>query len=51
MEKNNENFIFSFDRIIILKFDKTTAAREEFNSARKPVRIWEVDVDVIVKVN
>lgn len=49
--KNNENFIFSFDRIIILKFDKTTAAREEFNSARKPVRIWEFDVDVIVKVN
>ena len=49
--KNNENFIFSFDRIIILKFDKTTAASEEFNGAREPVSIWEADVDVMVKVN
>ena len=48
--KNNENFIFSFGRIIILKFDKTKVARKEFNGARKPIRIWEVDVDMIARL-
>ena len=48
--KNNENFIFSFDRIIILKFDKTKVAREEFNGAKKSIKIWEVNVDMIARL-
>ena len=37
-----------FDRIIMLKFDKTKVVKEEFSGAKKPINIWEVDVDNIV---
>lgn len=40
-----------FDRIIMLKFDKTKVVKEEFSGAKKPINIWEVDVDNIVISN
>ena len=36
------------DSIIILKFVKIKVAKEEFYGARKPMKIWDVDVDSIV---
>ena len=42
---------FFFDSIIILSFGETKIAKEEFYGAKKPIKIWYVDVNNIVDVN
>ena len=39
---------FFFDSIILLRFNKTKAAKEKFYGAKKPTKIWHVNVDNIV---
>ena len=38
----------NFDIIIILRFVKTKATKKEKYSAKKPIKIWDVDIDNIV---
>ena len=38
----------SFDSVIILIFVQTRVAKEKFYGARKPIKIWYVDVNDIV---
>ena len=37
-----------FNSIIILRFGKTKVAKEEFYGAKKPIKIWNVNIDNIV---
>ena len=36
------------DSIIMLRFGKTKVAKKEFCGAKKPIQIWDVDVNNIV---
>ena len=44
--KNNEKR-FS-DSIAILRFDKTKVVNGKFYAARKPINIWDVNIDDMV---
>ena len=37
-----------FDGIIMLRFSKAKVAKEHFYGAKKPIKIWDVNVDNIV---
>ena len=37
--KNNVNFFFFFDSIMMLGFGETKVAKEEFYDAKKPIKI------------
>ena len=37
-----------FRRIIMLRFGKIKVAKEKFYGAKKPIKIWDVNVDNIV---
>ena len=36
-----------FDSTILLRFDKTKVAKEKFYGAKKPIKIWDIDVNNI----
>ena len=46
LAKNNHNFFFY--SIIMVKFEKTEIAKERFYAAKKPITIWNINVDNIV---
>ena len=45
-KKNNGKI--SLIVIILLRFCKTKVVKEDFYGAKKPIKIWDVDVDKIV---
>ena len=44
-KNNNKNFIYS---IILLRFGETNVTREKFYAAKKPMKNWDVNGDIIV---
>ena len=44
----NKWWQFVFDSIIMLRFGETKVAKEKFCGAKKPINIWDVNVDIIV---
>ena len=38
----------NFDSVIILRFGETKTTKEKFYGTKKPIKIWDVNVDKII---
>ena len=51
LEKGSNIRRIFFDNLIMLEFGKKIVAKEKLYSAKKPISIWDVDVDIILISN